>query len=248
MTKEDLSRALSLSCVENYFLAFFKDKFDERMLFVESFAPFNKVVQDFLINNAIYENYPLIRVQDTAEKLGMVSHKLCSDLKMEENALNLIRVNERFFENSKLTPWRADHFIAVEKAEGGMNYFNNFPLSSGELTEGRIKEVYDNLTLNYWLEYKACGEKYDKLASRQFNSIAHDDVYNFTLTREGILQFRNAILVLKTLRKRLVKWLEYMTERGEFLIDIAFINFTNNLITCYEKLFITIEFQLARKK
>ena len=48
MIKQDLSDVPALSCVENYFLAYFKTKFDIRVLYVDSYRSVNKVLEDFL--------------------------------------------------------------------------------------------------------------------------------------------------------------------------------------------------------
>ena len=96
MNKGDISKVLSLSCVENYFLGYFQNKLDVRLLYAESFVPFNEVVESFLSGNASYENYPLSRLQDTSEKLGLTSHTLQTEMQAEEGRLNLIRVNRVF--------------------------------------------------------------------------------------------------------------------------------------------------------
>ena len=58
MNKSDLSNALSLSCVENYFLAYFSDKFDIRQLYVKSFLPFNNYHKKLIniFRQTIYKN------------------------------------------------------------------------------------------------------------------------------------------------------------------------------------------------
>ena len=40
MNREALGKVLSLSCVENYFLGYFQERFDVRPLYAESFVPF----------------------------------------------------------------------------------------------------------------------------------------------------------------------------------------------------------------
>lgn len=248
MTKEDLSKALSLSCVENYFLAYFKDYFDVRTVYVESFAPFNMVMKDYLADKASYENYPLARVQDTGEKIGLTKHKLTENFQIEENCLTLIRVNEKFFENSKLTPWRVDHYISISKVNKNICFFNNYPLSNGDMPIDGLNKIYDGSCLNYSLVNRLDCEMFNRLANMQFNSILHDDVKSFTINEQNIMQLRNAILTLKIIRKRLILWLEYMSERGEFLMDVKFKDFMELLLQSYDKFFVTIELQFARRK
>ena len=119
MNREALGKVLSLSCVENYFLGYFQERFDVRPLYAESFVPFREVMTAFLNEGVSYENYPLVRLQETSEKLGLTEHRYSEKFHYQKNKLNLIRVNREFFNRSKLLPWRADHYIAIEKVKDG---------------------------------------------------------------------------------------------------------------------------------
>lgn len=119
MNREALGKVLSLSCVENYFLGYFQEKFEVRPLYAESFVPFREVTNAFLNEGVSYENYPLVRLQETSEKLGITAHQYSEIFQYQGGKLNLIRVNREFFNGSKLLPWRADHYIAVEKVKDG---------------------------------------------------------------------------------------------------------------------------------
>ena len=54
MNREVLGKVLSLSCVENYFLGYFQEKFDVRLLYAESFVPFQEVMNAFLNEGVSY--------------------------------------------------------------------------------------------------------------------------------------------------------------------------------------------------
>ena len=149
MNKTDIGKVLSLSCVENYFLGYFQNKFDVRLLYTESFVPFNDVIESFLNGEVSYENYPLPRLQDVSEKLGLTSHTLKTEICTEQNQLSLIRVNKEFFRNSKLLPWRTDHYIMLDKAMDEYTFLNNYPLSEGKINKDELEAIYDGACLLY---------------------------------------------------------------------------------------------------
>ena len=75
MTKKELSDTLGLSCVEKYFLAWIKNYCDESKLYFRSFIGINRVLQDFLWG-AEYERYSAVpRLQELAERCGIVKHE-----------------------------------------------------------------------------------------------------------------------------------------------------------------------------
>ena len=59
---------------------------------------------------------------------------------------------------------------------------------------------------------------------------------------------RNAMLVLKTLRKRLYSWLEFEEKEGRFNFDLQFHNLLKEILKAYEKIFILLQLQIARNK
>ena len=248
MNRADLGKALSLSCVENYFLGYFQGKFDVRFLYAESFVPFREVTDSFLNGQANYENYPLIRLQETSEKLGITVHRYRETFRYQNGALNLIRVNRAFFQDAKLLPWRADHYIAIEKAECGYIYWNNYPLSEGRMTESRLHEVYDEAILSFEETGEFNDQKYSELSGKQYRRITDQKVGELKITEDRFIRLRDALLVLKVLRKRTDAWLCLESERKNFSADPVFLSQTNELIGAYESLITAIQLQIARKR
>lgn len=248
MNKGDISKVLSLSCVENYFLGYFQSKIDVRLLYTESFVSFNDVVDSFLKGIVSYENYPLPRLQDTSEKLGLTSHMLKTEMQAEQGQLNLIRVNREFFRNSKLLPLRADHYIAIERAENGYVFLNNYPLSDGKLNDDRMAEIYDGACLIYRQEDFFDRNEYIALCELQHERMAQETIRETRIGEGGLTPLRDAMLVLKTLRKRLIEWLQYEGERGRFDDDLSFRLQSERVIKQYEGIIVAVQLQIVRKQ
>lgn len=248
MNKTDIGKVLSLSCVENYFLGYFQNKFDVRLLYTESFVPFNDVIESFLNGEVSYENYPLPRLQDVSEKLGLTSHTLKTEICTEKNQLSLIRVNKEFFRNSKLLPWRTDHYIMLDKAMDEYTFLNNYPLSDGKLNKDELEAIYDGACLLYRTENRFDIEKYEELRKLQYERIAKEAIKDVQISEGKIVLLRDAALLLKTLRSRLIKWMQYEGEKGRFDDDLSFQLLSDKLIKQYNELNVMIQLQLARKR
>lgn len=248
MNKTDIGKVLSLSCVENYFLGYFQNKFDVRLLYTESFVPFNDLIESFLNGEVSYENYPLPRLQDVSEKLGLTSHTLKTEICTEKNQLSLIRVNKEFFRNSKLLPWRTDHYIMLDKAMDEYTFLNNYPLSDGKLNKDELEVIYDGACLLYRTENRFDIEKYEELRKLQYERIAKEAIKDVQISEGKIVLLRDAALLLKTLRSRLIKWMQYEGEKGRFDDDLSFQLLSDKLIKQYNELNVMIQLQLARKR
>ena len=248
MNREDLGKVLSLSCVENYFLGYFQERFDVRLLYAESFVPFQKVMGAFLNGHTSYENFPLVRLQETSEKLGITAHQYSEIFQYQGGKLNLIRVNREFFKGSKLLPWRADHYIAVEKAAGGYVYWNNYPLSEGELSETRADEIYDGACLVFQGAEEFNEQKYRELCALQYARIENQSIDDVRISEEKLINLRDALLVLKVLRKRIAAWLRLEAERKIFAEDLSFLLQADKLNRGYESLLTALQLQIARKR
>lgn len=248
MNREDLGKVLSLSCVENYFLGYFQERFDVRPLYAESFVPFREVMTAFLNEGVSYENYPLVRLQETSEKLGLTEHRYSEKFHYQKNKLNLIRVNREFFNRSKLLPWRADHYIAIEKVKDGYAYWNNYPLSEGRMSENRTNEIYDGAYLIFQEKGEFSEHKYRELCALQYARIANQSVDEVRITEEKLVNLRDALLVLKVLRKRITAWLAFEADNKRFDGDLSFQIHTEKLIQLYERILVEIQLQIVRKK
>ncbi len=207
MNKEMLSKMLGLTCVENYFLAYCSKFFDERKLFVKSYLPFNEVMDNFIIGNAKYENYPIEKIQDISFELGCSIKRTDNKVVAYENCLNLIKVNKKFFEGVSLAPWRPDHYISINKSGDGYDYINNYPLSSGMLNEKTMNEVFDDFSLSYKFVGEMNEELYEKMHNSQLHNLHKGDVESVQLNVSNINKIKNALLVLRISRERVAEWL-----------------------------------------
>ena len=248
MNKEDLGKVLSLSCVENYFLGYLQKRIDIRLLYVESFVSFNEVINAFLGEHVSYENYPLTRLQETSEKLGLTSHRLNKRFRYQKGELNLIRVNRKLFSNSRITPWRADHYIAIEKAEDEYKYINNYPLSEGIMSQKRLSEIYDGASLIFQEVGKFNERKYKELSVQQYTMISNQSVDAVSITEEKLIHLRDAIMILKVLRKRVTAWLQLEAERKSFSEDLSFLLLAEKLNKGYENLQTALQLQITRRR
>lgn len=246
MIKQDLSDVPALSCVENYFLAYFKTKFDIRVLYVDSYRSVNKVLEDFLQHNASYENYGMERVQDLSERLGITRHKTNEKFTFSGNNLNLIRVNEAFFKGQTAVPWRKDHYIAVDIHRNGYMFLNNYPLSEGILADRHFKEIYDNRTIKFEYKGDMSGGLYKELLYKQAELLAARNEKQIILKECDLLQLRNALLVLKILRRRNADWIDCLNASGKTFFPSGFSEKYGRISKEYEKLAAKTELQIVR--
>lgn len=206
LSKKDLIEALSLSCVENYYLAWLKQYFDTSILYGQHFRSVKEIMSDF-INGAIYENYYQIpKMQDVAEELGITEHHFYKcDFKEaisiitnnNSNKLCLIRVNSQFFKNFKMVPWREDHYILIDS---NLNWLNQYPLSSGTFTNGDLEQCFDGTIIIYKLNNLNIDLK-ENIKSK----IANQDIENIQIPFTSN-SFLDAVGILRITRKRLLEF------------------------------------------
>ena len=235
--KKDLTDALYLSCVENYFLAWISKFYKVEQLYSNSFISISQVFDDFFCG-ANYENYSMVeRVQNTAEKYGVVSH---SYVKLSANeALNfiknlsaqdlcLIRVKETFFEGFKRRAWRADHYICIDSE---LNWLNQYPLSEGKFTEENFFEIYDGAICLFGamdLSIIPPDENKNSLLKQSFEDI-HIEI--------GLQNLESATGILRITRKRL----------ANYYVGMAVSNFFETEVRLLDKLYFDIRFQRIKK-
>ena len=145
MKKTELSKNLHLSCVEDYFLTWIKNKFPVELLYIDSFVSC-KDVEDYFLSGGKYEKFNRIdRVQDTAEKFGLTTHNKFNHFYYEslDDSLFLMGVNKEFFEG-RMSPWRDDHFIAIFSDGVGYRYLNQYPLSEGYVSKKYLEKYFNN--------------------------------------------------------------------------------------------------------
>ena len=208
MTIIDIGRVHALSCVEAYFGAWIKDYAELPALYAESYLPWEEIVTAFETPSVCYANFPYLpRIQDCAERYGMVTHRRERGLPQRRNNgdLMLLYVSEKFFE--KQQPWRGDGCVAVEITDCGVKYFNGYPLESGEIPRAEFVEKSVGESLVYSLAeadaVKKSGVSRLQSPCRASSSCGAD----FNLKR-----LRDAIGVLRVSRKRTVEWLDWYAQ------------------------------------
>ena len=205
LNKKELTEVLGLSCVEKYFLAWMKKKYDVKKLYGNSFVGISQVFDDFS-HGATYENYCYIpRLQDIAEDYGIVRHYYRSCVTEDaikeiraqgEDSLCLIRVNTRFFLNFKRASWREDHYICVGK---DLNWVNEYPLTEGKFNETEFNRVYDGGLVVYKIE-----DLENEVPDECTEAIGRQDFGK--LPSISLKSFESAIGVLRMTRKRLAMY------------------------------------------
>ena len=206
LSKKELTEALYLSCVENYFLAWLGRYYSVEKLYGASFLGLSQVFDDFSFG-ATYENYCAIpRLQDVAEEYGIVRHeyiacdaaKAVKIIKMQPpETLCLARVNTNFFIGYKRASWREDHYICIDSE---LNWINQYPLSEGQFSYEQFCGVYDGAVCIYRtadLQAVPPDQISREIAAQEFSDIRLPG-------RLGSIE--SAIGVLRVTRKRLVRY------------------------------------------
>ena len=249
MNKEELSKTLSISCVENYFLVWIAKFMDKRALYFSSFVPAGEIINDFINGGADYSDYNKIkRIQDIAEEAGITSHKMYNELLIEKEFENLvlIRINKTFFKNSKLIPWRPDHYICITAREGsGFKYINNYPLRIGEMNLENLQNCFDKSVLVY--SYKRFfSECFRYQNEKTFITIINSAV-NFSVPNVfDLKKMRDALGIIKISRKRIFLWLKFMAMHNQFIFDREFSETAAKEINLIEKLYLRLELSVLR--
>ena len=206
LSKKELTEALYLSCVENYFLAWLGRYYGLEKLYGASFVGLGQVFDDFSCG-ATYENYCAIpRLQDVAEEYGIVRHEYVACdaaaavkiIKMQPTeTLCLARVNTNFFIGYKRASWREDHYICLD---GELNWINQYPLSEGRFSYERFCEVFDGAVCIYRtadLQVVPPDQISGAIAAQKFSDIRLPG-------RLGSIE--SAIGVLRVTRKRMARY------------------------------------------
>ena len=237
ISKKDLSDALYLSCVENYFLAWIAKYYGVEKLYSNSFISIQQLLNEFYCG-ASYENYSAIeRVQETAERNGIVAHyfvrmsvdealKLIKGMAHDE--LCLIRVKEEFFEGFKRRAWRADHYICIDCK---LNWLNQYPLSEGEFSEERFFQIYDGAVCVYRLADLKVAPMDENGAAILKQSFTHMNVVI------GLENLESVVGILRITRKRLARYYKDCNVGNLFEKETALL----------DKLYFDIRFQRIKK-
>ena len=213
INKRELTKVLSLSCVENYFLAWLKQYYDISKLYGVEFVSMLQIFNDFSFG-ATYENYhSLSRLQDVAEEYGITTHQFVKcgiEEALEligtqtDETLVLIRVKPCFFANFKRSSWRKDHYLCIDK---NLKWVNQYPLSEGVFLRNEFEKVFDGTICLYRLQ-NAKTELPNNIVG-----IIKNARYQTFIFPKNLLSLEEAIGILKIARKRL----EVLYERDELI-------------------------------
>ena len=239
ITKQELSSALNISCVENYFLAWLEKYFDITKLYGIEFLSLFDVLKDFSKGVKYQEYCGIRRLQDVAEELGVTKHQYfeCGSLealqliKDNKDSLCLVRVNSSFFDKFKRKPWRDDHFICVNEY---LEWVNQYPLSEGKLSYEEFDLYYDGVLCIYNLD--------------NINKEIPNKITDIILTKNSFElfipsdfeTFESAISIFLITRRRLYEYYKDI-EQLKYIIgeEIAYLNYLSYIY--YSKVFKKIE-------
>ncbi len=206
MTVKDICKVHYFSCVEAYFGAWIMRFIQLPLLYAQSYLPWNEIVRAFEDDSVEYINFPHIpRIQDFAERIGIVTHRKQRGLpqNVNRNDLLLLSVKENFF--SKRKPWRSDHYIAAELTGKKIKYCNEYPLVSGEIEKTAFNEQFGGESLVYSL--LSCDLTQAKKICMQQITAIYEKRENYLYPTLPLNRLRDAIGILRVSRKRTVEWL-----------------------------------------
>lgn len=225
ITKRDVAETLHLSCVENYFLAWIGKTYEVSKLYGNSFIGIGKLFDDFC-HGATYESYHQIpRIQEIAEKYGIVQHAYyrCSakeSLRLlreqSRSTLCLVRVNANFFAGYKRAAWREDHYICIDE---DMFWLNQYPLSEGKYEFEEFCRVFDGSILLFKLDNLSveppdlmtdaiCEQKFEKIQlPKELNAI-ESAIGVLRITRKRMAEYYSSDEALLPLFERETKLLD----------------------------------------
>ena len=231
MTTKDICKVHYLSCVEAYFGAWIKDFIELPLLYGESYISWNDIVNAFNNPMVNYANFPCIpRIQDLAERIGIVTHRKEQGIPQLGNKCELIllSVNESFFQKQR--PWRIDHYIAVEELTAKkLKYLNEYPLEAGELTIKEFNSKFGGDSLIFSLS--STGNHI--IEKKRLSQLQIPNDLQFTC--DSILpiqRLRDAIGILRVSRRRTAEWVDWYSRQ----------NSISNLAQLQEKLSAQIKF------
>lgn len=252
-----LVKQLSLSCVENYYLAWLQSRgIDTTPLFSRSYIPAHTVLQDYVCGDAKYEYYPKIpRVMTVGGEYDItgrhVKFAFCPefiDRMLNEGSLVLMEVNPEYFENASRAPWRRDHYIWLTGKIGGRyTTVNNYPLSESELDEKDIEKYFGNKILVYRIGKRSHVFSVNDI-ERQLTDIVYLPKQSFDIKTENLKTVRDAVGTLKTTRLRLKRWFKYAADSGYLNCDVELEDFMSEYCQWLEKIYVAVEAAILRRK
>lgn len=195
-----------MSCVEGYFVCWLKENgIDPAVLYCQSFISVFQALKCAREKEfAYFDGFP--RIQDTAEELCLTRHERPERLaEPAPGELLLARTAPEFFQDFKQIPWRRDHYIRLlPDGEHGYRYINSYPLCEGTLKKDKAPMLLAGDALVYRLTGRPAqlGDKNQK----QLERVAAGGG-RMTAPDADTEQLRDALLILKISRSRMLAWL-----------------------------------------
>ena len=250
MNLTEYNSALAVSCIEKYFIPWFERHCGSTdALLCGSYISADKLLKDFRDSSASFETYTGIpRLQEVAEELGMTERRLYSEIPedIDFTSLNLVRVKPIFFAESKISPWRGDHYIMlIGNEKKGYRYINSYPLFSDTISKEKLKELFGGSYLVY--------RKTGPINTKKLKAYEWLQTYSIMCKPEepedrpiSPIKLRDALAVLKISRKRLLQWLLYMDATKKLPVASSAAEALKKLISTIEKAFLSTEVLIKR--
>ena len=247
MTVQDVREAPALSCVESYFLAWLKGYCEPAVLYPLGFLPAAQVLEDFS-KGAAYESYAGVpRMQELAERLGLVRRISLEHLELSglDDGLTMIRVNPRYFHGARRVPWRPDHYLAVT-ARVGDSYrcVDQYPPAERLVRGEELNAWFGGRTLHYG--YRGEGatrlDEAGKEALDRMSRLA-DDRPALQLSDRAL---RDALGVLRVQLKRVSAWVSLLVRQGWLCADPAFGEYFVRRQAAFDRDYLRLELCLCR--
>lgn len=224
------NKVLGFSCVENHVIEFLQTRCNNiGLLYYDCFMPLDKIYT--LAQQESFEFFSGIkRIQDVLKENGLLEinlyHSLLGDFKKhirstDEDTQILMMVGaantQRLFFARGL---REDHYVDIRRTEGKYVLTNDIPHKAIKMTEDEMHNIYmgNYLEIRYKKFYnddhlRSLSAQRQFLQDNLFGSI----LISVSEDKNFLTIFRNALVIMKTLRERLC---EYSTAYGKD-IDVS---------------------------
>lgn len=263
---------IGLSCIENHVMEILQSSgYDIRVLCCSSYISFYDAIDLFLNKEASYVYFDGIpRLQRTMDEIGLAEimwHDIQSvDLKdliktnIDQGNLLLITVDVEKCKEFKIPvrPLREDHYLCI------YDYGLETVSMIDDLTGQKVEIKYEDLSNLCHIEVGVLKEKkLFTLEKYKDNITGQLDLIGTSIKRERdcnqqldvlmaikeLLVLREAVGILRVSRKRVLAWLEWCKDGGQYNISHSAITTLKELVELIDKYYTKIEyFRLRRKK
>jgi len=247
--KSILDSVLGLSCIENYLLYILKSReYNFSLLFYRSFLPFDKIVDEFIQENASYASfYQIERIQEVARKDGVIdfnyiqSDSLAYTDKEDYLTAKIKPEYIQFKYNTSL--WRDDHYFLINQIdEFNFAYLNDTPRDSGVISKDELEQNYAGACITITInQLDSFNKKIQALHIKDFLDLingATKPSTQFNKKINDVQVFRDIMGILRILRKR----------NMEFCKNYIDTHFMQNYISELDTIYTKIEYMRLRRQ